>query len=188
MMFDQTRALESAWKSSGSYAFPAPPVGAAIPLSAPPDSENLLNMGSLAATRHSHSQGIKHYFCGFHKHPQIKCAAREATCNKCQHGGHFAKVCGSSPHPRTNSPPIHSGTSAAMGWSAVALLTAVTNAQSLANSTSCVKINGHQAHALMDSGSSESFINPQLVELCRLPVYPSCGTVSLLSASQFSQI
>ena len=91
MMFDQARALESAQKSSGSYGFPAPPVGAAIPLSAPPDSENLLDVGSLAATRQSHSQGIKCYFCGFPKHPWIKCPAREASCNKCQCQRHLQK-------------------------------------------------------------------------------------------------
>ena len=99
MMFDQARVLESAQKSCGSYGFPAPPVGAAIPLCAPPDSENLLDVGSLAATSQSHSQGIKCYFCGFPKHPQIKCPPRDASCNKCQCRGHFAKVCESSPPP-----------------------------------------------------------------------------------------
>ena len=75
-----------------------------------------------------------------------------------------------------------------MGISAVASLTAATNAQSLDKSTSCVKINGRQARALMDSGSSQSFINPQLVKLRGLPIYPSSGTVSLASASQSAQI
>ena len=187
-MFDQARALESAQKSSGSYCFPAPPVGAAILLTAPPDSENLLDVRSLAATRQSHSQGMKHYFCGLPRHPRIKCPAREATSNKCQRQGHFAKVCRCSPNPHTTSPPIHSGTSAAMGLSAVASLTAAMKAQSLDKSTSCVKINGRQARALMDGGSSQSFINPQLVELCGLPVYPPSGAVSLALASQFAQI
>ena len=184
MIFDQARALKYAKKSSGSYGFPAPPVGAAIPLSAPPDSENLLDVGFLSATKHSHSQGIKYYFCGFPKHRQIKCPTREATCNKCQHRGYFAKVYKLSPHPYTNSPPIHSGTSAAMGVSAVASLAAATNTQSLDNSTSSVKINRCQVLALMDSGSCQSFINSQLAELFGLTVYPSSGTVSLASASQ----
>ena len=47
-----------------------------------------------------------------------------------------------------------------MEVSAVASLTAATNAQSSDKSTSCVKINGRQAGAIMDSRSSESFINP----------------------------
>ena len=83
MMFDQARALESAQKSSGSYGFPAPPVGAAISLTALLDSEILLDVGSLAATRVS-SQGMKCYFYGFPKHPRIKCPASEVSCNKCQ--------------------------------------------------------------------------------------------------------
>ena len=62
MMFDQARALESAQKSSGSYGFPVPPVGATIPLGAPLDSENLRDVGSLSATRQSHSQGINVIF------------------------------------------------------------------------------------------------------------------------------
>ena len=40
----------------------------------------------------------------------------------------------------------------------------------------------------MDSGSSQSFINPQLVELHGLPVHPSSGIVSLASAFQSTQI
>ena len=40
----------------------------------------------------------------------------------------------------------------------------------------------------MDSGSSQSFINPQLMELHGLPVYSSSGTVCLASASQSTQI
>ena len=40
----------------------------------------------------------------------------------------------------------------------------------------------------LDSGSSESFINPQLVKLHGLLVYPSSGTVPLESASQSTQI
>ena len=75
-----------------------------------------------------------------------------------------------------------------MGAYAVASLTAATNAQSLNKCISYVKINGHQACALIDSGSSQSFINPQLVELRGLPIYPSSGTVSLASAFQSTQI
>ena len=40
----------------------------------------------------------------------------------------------------------------------------------------------------MDSGSSESFINPHLAELHGLQVYPSSGTVSLASVSHSAQI
>ena len=75
-----------------------------------------------------------------------------------------------------------------MGLSAVASLTAATNAQSLDKSTSYVRINGHHACARMDSGSSESFINPQLMKRHGLPVYPSLVTVSLALASQSAQI
>ena len=63
-----------------------------------------------------------------------------------------------------------------------------TTAPSLDRSTYWVNINGVTSRALMDSGSSESFINPHLAELHGLQVYLSSGTVSLASVSHSAQI
>ena len=38
----------------------------------------------------------KCYFCGYKKHPRLKCPAKEAICKKCSKVGHFAKVCRST--------------------------------------------------------------------------------------------
>ena len=192
-MFDQARALEFAQKSYESYGFTAHPVEAAMTLSTPPDSDNSSDRGSSAATGQSYSQGSKWYFCGYLKHPRSKCPAREATCHKYQRRGHFAKVCRAN--PTTN--PTRSRTSSAMSFpttgcspesttSAASVL--ATTAPSLDRSTYRVNINGVTSHALMDSGNSESFINPHLAELHGLQVYPSSGTVSLASVSHSSQI
>ena len=155
--------------------------------STPPDSDNSPDRGSSAATGQSYSQGSKCYFCGSLKHPRSKCPAREATCHKCQHRGHFAKVCRAN---RTTN-PTRSRTSLAMsfpttGCSPVSTTSAasvlVTTAPSLDRSTYQANINGVTSR-VMDSGSSESFINPHLAELHGLQVYPSSGTVSLASVS-----
>ena len=127
------------------------------------------------------------------KHPRSKCPAREATCHKCQRRGHFAKVCRANP----TANPTLSRTSLAMsfpttGCSSVSTTSAVSvlasTAPPLDRSTYRGNINGVTSRALMDSGSSESFINPHLAELHDLQVYPSSGTVSLASVSHSAQI
>ncbi len=72
-IFDQARALESTQKSSDSYGFTAYPVGAAMTLRTPPDSDNYPDRESSAATGQSYNQGSKCYFCGSLKHhlPQV---------------------------------------------------------------------------------------------------------------------
>ena len=191
-IFDQARALESTQKSSESYGFTAHPVGAAMTSSTPLDSDYSPDRGSSGATGQSYSQGSKCYFCGSLKYPRSKYPAREATCHKCQRREHFAKVCRAN--PTTN--PTRSRTSSAMsfpttGCSSVSTSAAsvlATAAPSLDRSTYRVNINGVTYRALMDSGSSESFINPHLAELHGLQVYSSSGTVSLASVSHSYQI
>lgn len=55
--------------------------------------------------------------------------------------------------------------------------------QSLAKSTTTVSVDGFEAKALVDSGSSESFIHPGLEKSTALQVYPSSGTISMATSS-----
>ena len=54
---------------------------------------------------------------------------------------------------------------------------------SLTKSTTVVSINGFNAKALVDSGSSESFIHPKLAESASLLVYPTTSTISMATSS-----
>ena len=65
---------------------------------------------------------------------------------------------------------MEKGTSAAM-WPMLAAVTASVP-PSLTKSAAPVMVNGLETKALVDSGSSESFIHPRLVKPAALCVYP----------------
>ena len=51
-----------------------------------------------------------------------------------------------------------------------------------------VSLNGLQVKALFDSGSSESFIHPNLIEMASLSFQPSSGTISMATSSLVTNI
>ena len=55
--------------------------------------------------------------------------------------------------------------------------------QSLVKSTTLVSIDGLKAKALIGSGSSESFIHPELVKSAALHICPSSNTISMAASS-----
>lgn len=176
-MFDQARALESAMRSSESYTVPQQPINAAVPpisqcsLPFPADTG-----GTLAAAA---SEGPSCFFCGNNKHSRSRCPAREAVCLNCRKKGHFAKVCKGKPVQSKDK------LSAAV-WSPT--LATVPGPTSLSKSLASVNVNGLQVKALFDSGSSESFIHPSLVEKAALIVQPSSGMVSMATSLSSAEV
>ena len=84
-MFDQARSLESAMKSSESYAVPNTLVNAAVPATSAKPVDGLeANTLAAAATE---TTSLSCYFCGNNRHPRSKCPAKDATCAKCQRKG-----------------------------------------------------------------------------------------------------
>ena len=81
-MFDQARSLESAMKSSESYAVPNTLANAVV------EGQEANTLASAATETTSPSC----YFCGNNRHPRSKCPAKDASCAKCQKKGHYAKV------------------------------------------------------------------------------------------------
>ena len=55
--------------------------------------------------------------------------------------------------------------------------------ESLSKSLGTVTIEGLEVKAFFDSGSTESFIHPRLVEKVALTVHPSSGTVSMATSA-----
>ena len=171
-MFDQARALDSAVRSSESY-FVSQPVNAATSV---PDTttQNLSQFDSTQLNSTLAATDLKCFFCGNTKHPRTKCPARDAICNKCQKKGHFAKVCQGKP-----SKPNQ--VTAAL-W--LPTLASVGTPQALKRSAATVVVNSDwRVKALFDSGSSESYIHPSLVEVAAIPVRPSSNTVSMATSS-----
>ena len=177
-MFDQARSLETEARSSESYRAVLPPVNAAaVPDESRDPTTSPFTLASASASA-SGLQRQKCFFCGYSRHPCSKCPARDATCSKCQKKGHFKKVChGSAPQLSAE------GTSAAMWQPMIAAASPL-----LAKSTTTVSINGYEAKALVDSGSSESFIHPKLVKSAALHVYPSSGMISMATSSLTTKI
>ena len=166
---NQARALESAQKHSAAYN----------------SSPNLLvsavdNVPIDENTSAAVSQRAKCFFCGKLRHPRIACPAKDSRCNTCDKLGHFAKVCRSKGNRSSskNSASVNS----AEAYSAAA-------PKCLKKSLVQVTINDlYNADALIDTGSSESFINREFVRLHKLPSIPANGQISMASTSFKSNI
>ncbi|XP_069990683.1 uncharacterized protein [Penaeus vannamei] len=116
----------------------------------------------------------KCFFCGLLRHPRSKCRARDAVCHKCQKKGHFSKVCRSS---------SVSGSVTPNNSALLATITSAATPSILLKAVARVSINGIEADGLIDSGSSESFIHPDLVKHHSLNVQHSKSAVTMASTS-----
>ena len=102
-------------------------------------------------------------------------------CHSCGKTGHYARVCKSV--AQSLGPK---GTSAAMQYPTLAAVTASSGCNLKAITD--VIVNSHQAKALIDSGSSLSFIDPSLVHKLKLSVQPESKEVSMASLEHQSKI
>ena len=120
------------------------------------------------------------FFCGNSKHPCSRCPARDAICLKCQKKGHLSKVCrGKTVNKNKNKVPT-------VAWSPTLATVPAGTLTSLQKSSATIDIEGMQVKALFDSGSSESFIHPSLVEKVALTVHPSSCLVSMATSASSS--
>ena len=161
-MFDQARALESAMRSSESYTVPPTP--------APMEEQS--DPSTLAAIE---PEAPACFFCGNSEHPRSRCPSRDAICLKCQKKGHFSKV--------LREKAVNKNKVSASAWSPTLSTVPAGTPTSLQKSSATIDVEGIQVKALFDSGSSESFIHPSLVEKVALTVYPSSGTVSMATSA-----
>jgi len=160
-------------RNSESYSGPPSSVNAAIPPTTMVDQEQI-DPSTLAAVGSNGSpQATTCFFCGNSNHPRSKCPARDAVCSNCQKKGHFAKVC--------RGKKMSKNKVSAAAWSPT--LATVGAPESLSKSSGTVSIQGLEVKALFDSGSTESFIHPRLVERVALTVHPSSGTVSMATSA-----
>ncbi|KRZ44323.1 Retrovirus-related Pol polyprotein from transposon 17.6 [Trichinella pseudospiralis] len=127
--------------------------------------------GVVAATRNPRC-----FFCGRSKHPRFQCPAREAICNKCGKKGHYAKVCRFS---------VSSSTTASLSTITGATLASVGSTFPLSLAKAVVKILlcGKEINCLIDTGSSESFIHPEVVKRLGLKTIQSSEPVSMASSA-----
>jgi len=141
-----------------------------------PETKNVreeLSVSDLTAT--SAAVDTKCFFCSYSKHPRSKCPARDAMWNKCQKRGHYAKVCRSSQIPTST-------TNAMTYRPNLASVTSAGIPTALSKATTEILINGIKTEGLIDSGSSESFIHPNIVKRQSLPINPLSNEVLMASS------
>lgn len=162
--FDLARSLELAHKQSASYS--STPCGAsATPAIEEPvfdtDSQNCCSTVDSC------------YFCGYRKHPRARCPAKDAICKTCLKKGHFAKVCRSGASNSKHKGGVSSATLAAS--------IAASSPSCLAPAVVLAKFNNVDLHALIDTGSSESFISPSVVRKYGWKTYNSSSMINMAS-------
>ena len=106
------------------------------------------------------------YFCGNVLHPRNSCPARDVNCRKCGKQGHFSKVCMSK-----------NATSAAVYDVCASLQPVFQNG--LQKAITKAKIGGCDANALIDTGSSGSFISRRIAESLKFEIVPSHQEISM---------
>lgn len=164
--FDTARSLELAQKQSQSYV-----TRDCVPCNAAPavhESKQSDATGELAVV----TTPSKCLFCGFDRHLRFRCPARNALCKSCGKKGHFQRVCLSTPSSKHNSSTANSV------LSAVFVAAAPT---SLSNAVVRISANGVRLNALVDTGSSDSYISSSIVHANNWKV--TSGKTKILMAS-----
>ena len=111
------------------------------------------------------------FFCGSNRHPRSKCPAREATCKACGKRGHFKRVC------RSTSTYIPKPTAAILSS-----ITLAASPECLSTATINVSVNGLPLQALVDTGSSESYISSSVVRHNQWKYQTSYSHISMASS------
>ena len=165
--FDQANSLDLAQKNSEAYAMPTIPVTAAVPSSSTDRHTEvpMLNDHSLAAT---YAPKKKCYFCGDSIHNRRSCPARNSVCNNCGKKGHYGKVCMSK---------ATSSTTASLFSTTICSITAACQ-KSMSHASVNVSVYGNSLSALIDSGSSDSFISQTVAEQLNLKIHPSTQDIT----------
>ena len=150
---DQARAMESAQQQSETYCNPGYQINAATEQREAPQHHEEPKRTALPTfasdTEPQLSAAVnKCFFCGRIRHPRSLGPARNVLCNNYDKKGHFAKVCRSS-RAKTKQ-AIVSGLIAAVQEKIP---------RNLMKAAMPIQVNGKETSALIDTGSTSSFIS-----------------------------
>ncbi|XP_055878884.1 uncharacterized protein LOC129925016 [Biomphalaria glabrata] len=109
----------------------------------------------------------KCYFCGGAIHSRSKCPAKDAICNKCGKKGHYKKVCKS----KLSTVYRHNSDSAAYTITA-------SSSFSLSRAVMKIQVNNITLDALIDTGSSDSYISASAVRKYRFKTFHSSKLIN----------
>ncbi|XP_054722967.1 uncharacterized protein LOC129232889 [Uloborus diversus] len=170
--YDQARSLELAELHSASYLNTANPTPVAAVEHVQDCSEESPSI-TVASARPG-----KCFFCGNERHLRNSCPAKDATCRGCGKKGHYQRVCKS----RQARPSSNATTSA------VLLASISSMPHCLQKSITKVLVNGIELNALIDTGSSLSFLNQCFVDKCGINVRPYAGKITMANSSLSSDV
>ncbi|KAL1446069.1 hypothetical protein WDU94_006611, partial [Cyamophila willieti] len=125
------------------------------------------------------------YFCGNSWHPRSSCPAKEAQCSTCSKTGHYSRVCQSKASTSRGTYRRNKKTSASTD--VTASITAA-SPRSLQRSVIDITVNNVPLKALVDTGSSLSFINRALLKKCRITPFPYHSKISMANSSLSTDI
>ncbi|KAL1454481.1 hypothetical protein WDU94_010725 [Cyamophila willieti] len=170
--YNQARALELAEQQSASYVNPTLHDVTAC-------QEDFVET---TAAAQSHKTC---YFCGNSWHPRSSCPAKEAQCSTCSKTGHYSRVCQSKASTSRGTYRRNKKTSASTD--VTASITAA-SPSSLQRSVIDITVNNVPLKALVDTGSSLSFINRALLKKCRITPFPYHRKISMANSSLSTDI
>ncbi|GFV97258.1 putative retrovirus-related pol polyprotein from transposon opus [Trichonephila clavipes] len=174
MPFEQARILESAEVHAASYMGSSFPVQSAAMKTEDFSEETV---ATSAASSSSSSRSQKCFFYGNDLHSRTLCPARDVTFRKCGKKGHYQRVCKSRPGRNSSNVVASSNTLAAILGSTHCLQKSIIKAL----------VNNIQLSALINTGSSLSFLNEKHVAKCKLKVEPYLGKISMANSSMVTE-
>ena len=197
---DKARALETAQKHSESYnqsSYELNEFNAATSLPTErqtyqPQHEQLT--AAAASPRYvaprgtptSQTTGKRCFFCGQARHPRIQCPAREARCSACGKTGHYSRVCRSS--KMTSVAAATSGDPSASSFPTLAATAPAASPGGLSKAILRAEVNGQTVDALVDTGSSQSFVSHNLVKMNKWKLFPSSSKVFMASTAHSQKV
>lgn len=175
--YNMARSLESAQKQSQQYGGESTPCA----LTSTELPSNMSQQTFPTATLPSDTGPILSaatkqtcYFCGYSKHPRSKCPARDAVCKTCGKTGHYQRVC--------KSKSFNSPTTSAVTPFLSCVITAAAP-PCLSRTTTKIVVNNVELQALIDTGSSESYISHTVATTHRFKINPCHSRITMASTS-----
>ena len=163
--FEKARSLETAQRNAKSYQFVSPSAEHIAKVQSCAEDNKLEDLGRSHLENYSAATAEKCVFCGNSRHPRKFCPANYKICFKCSKRGHFSRMCRSKLVKKNETTTTAS------------LMELSTISHSKVNIE--VLINGVEANALLDTGSSLSHLSYAFCKKLKLDLDESRCSVGL---------